>query len=211
MRRSPNNPAIGSPISSIPPPCPWPLGFALGVLPILPILLILWIRRSLQEPDSWGCRPVKVAERSQSNDEIGQRPLQRRTAPHTASGGRACHLLGCAYLWEEHIVYAAAERDVIATAAANGQPLVEEARQSVIDDNSIALKRKELLGISWWPPAVASVDCTLVRTVKLSAATRHFCPAASAASLASGSFSKCSRAPTLIQYSSHSVPQSFFN
>ena len=129
---------------------PWRLGFALGVLPAI---LILWIRSSLKEPDSW------VAARLKSQDDADQSmgrisdlfkgPLLRHTLV-----GVCLAAVGLATFWGAHIygkntLLAAAERNIIAEAEASqgGQSLSTEARQALLAENAPSLKRSEMLGM----------------------------------------------------------------
>jgi MFS family permease len=104
---------------------PWRIGFALGVLPAL---LIIWIRRSLREPESWH------AARSRAAEEPGQRmgafgdlfagDLLRRTLV-----GVTLAAVGLATFWGAHIY----GKDMLRSAYAARLPenVVDEALASV--------------------------------------------------------------------------------
>lgn len=127
---------------------PWRLGFALGVLPAL---LILWIRTSLKEPDSW------VAARLKSQDDANESMgtigdlFKGKLLRHTLVGVFLA-AVGLATFWGAHIygkntLLAAAERKVLAEATTNGEALSLDAQQQVIADNATSLKKWEMLGM----------------------------------------------------------------
>jgi len=77
----------------------WRLGFALGVVPAL---LIVWIRLSLREPESWvKARDRAQADQTQQTGRIGElfsQPLWRRTVL-----GLALATIGLATFWGVHV------------------------------------------------------------------------------------------------------------
>ncbi len=127
---------------------PWRLGFALGVLPAL---LILWIRSSLKEPDSWVAARLKSQE--DANEAMGTIGdlFKGQLLRHTLVGVFLA-AVGLATFWGAHIygkntLLAAAERKVVAEASSGPEALTPEAQQQVIADNATSLKRWEMLGM----------------------------------------------------------------
>ena len=129
---------------------PWRLGFALGVLPAL---LILWIRTSLREPDSWVAARLKAQDDASSSmgtiGDLFKGQLRRHTAV-----GVSLAAIGLATFWGAHIygknmLSAAKESQLVtqALAQADGNTLTDEAIAQVKSDNSVAIKRSEMLGM----------------------------------------------------------------
>lgn len=127
---------------------PWRLGFAIGVLPAL---LIIWVRRSLQEPESWqAARERAVAtptERMGAVAELFQGELMRRTAV-----GVILATVGMATFWGAHIY----GKDMLRDAAKNrlaretfaDEQVIEADRQTAFArEHAIPLKRWEMLGM----------------------------------------------------------------
>ncbi|MDA0346762.1 MAG: MFS transporter [Verrucomicrobia bacterium] len=129
---------------------PWRLGFALG---ILPALLIIWIRKSLREPDSW------IAARKQAAEEPEQRMgaisdlfkgvLLRRTLI-----GVTLATIGLATFWGSHIYGKdifrnAVEQKILAADASveYSAPLTLEDQTELLAQNAASLKRWEMLGM----------------------------------------------------------------
>lgn len=129
---------------------PWRLGFALGVLPAL---LIIWIRRSLREPESW------VAARQQTDNETGHRmgaigDLFKGALLRNTLIGVLLATIGLATFWGSHIygkdvLRNAVEQQILASAVSGNTSgtLSHEERTSVLELNSVSLKRWEMLGM----------------------------------------------------------------
>ena len=145
---------------------PWRIGFALGALPAL---LILWIRRSLKEPDSWVAARLKSQDDANASmgsiGELFRGGLLRHTLV-----GVSLSAVGLATFWGAHIygknmLLNAKQRDIIATASANpdalsqaarqvleaahdrDEALSEETKQAILKAEQPRLKRWEMLGM----------------------------------------------------------------
>jgi MFS family permease len=127
---------------------PWRLGFAIGVFPAL---LIVWIRRSLKEPESWqaarNLAAVNPQERMGTISELFSGALLRRTAV-----GVTLATVGMATFWGAHIygkdmLRSAVENRILAQETAPGQTLGDEVREGVILQDAISLKHWEMLGM----------------------------------------------------------------
>ena len=124
---------------------PWRLGFALGVLPAL---LIIWIRTSLREPETW------QAARDQSRNAPGQEmgvllDLFRGVLLRRTLVGVTLAAVGLATFWGAHIygknmLQSAIESSLLAEA---GGSLSEQQRADVLQQHTIELKRWEMLGM----------------------------------------------------------------
>jgi MFS family permease len=129
---------------------PWRLGFALGVLPAL---LIIWIRRSLREPESW------VAARHNADKNPEQRlgaisdlfkgALLRRTLV-----GMMLATIGLATFWGSHIygknVFRNAVEQKLLTATVSEESSIQiskEEQTAILQERSASLKRWEMLGM----------------------------------------------------------------
>ncbi|MFV1995105.1 MAG: MFS transporter [Verrucomicrobiales bacterium] len=129
---------------------PWRLGFALG---ILPALLIIWIRRSLREPESWVAARQRAAEepeeRMGSIGDLFKGVLLRRTLI-----GVTLATVGLATFWGAHIYgkdvfRSAAEKQILAAAIPGdaSAPMAAEQKAAILKENSAPLKRWEMLGM----------------------------------------------------------------
>ena len=127
---------------------PWRLGFALGVLPAL---LIIWIRMSLKEPESWqAARQRSLAEPQEKMGVVAD--LFRGQLLRNTLVGVTLATVGLATFWGTHIYgknllqEAVAERYI--REASDGQAgLSDEQRQTVLAGYSLELKRWEMLGM----------------------------------------------------------------
>jgi len=127
---------------------PWRIGFALGVLPAL---LIIWIRISLKEPDSW----VEAQSRAENGngEQLGAfRDLFSSKFRRGTIIGLVLAAVGMATFWGAHIygkdVFLAAKE--VEVAAANGIDLSElddESRREVLKAFSPQLKQAEMWGM----------------------------------------------------------------
>lgn len=92
---------VGNPLfqSQAYPSLPWRLGFVVGALPAL---LILWIRRSLREPESWEQARTRAAgDASQSMGRLGE--LFRGVLLMRTLVGVSLATVGLATFWGVHI------------------------------------------------------------------------------------------------------------
>lgn len=126
---------------------PWRLGFALGVLPAL---LIVWIRISLREPESWQAAREQSAtandKKMGSISELFSPALIRHTVI-----GVVLSSVGLATFWGVHIygknMYRqAAEQELLTRLNLNNDSSTEE-RKSTIDLHQAELKRSEMMGM----------------------------------------------------------------
>ena len=126
---------------------PWRLGFALGVLPAL---LVLWIRSTIREPETWqsarGRAAADSAERMGALVDLFQGPLLRRTLV-----GVSLATVGLATFWSVHIygkdVLRAAAEERMLVSHLNDAILLGEPRRAALAPYSPALKRREMLGM----------------------------------------------------------------
>jgi MFS family permease len=127
---------------------PWRLSFALGGLPAL---LILWIRRSLREPENWQSARARAqshpAEKMGSIVELFQGGLLRHTGV-----GVTLAAIGLATFWGAHIygkdmLRAAAARKYVAPTQSDREVIEEEFANSQLDEHAATLKRWEMLGM----------------------------------------------------------------
>jgi MFS family permease len=127
---------------------PWRLGFAIGVLPAL---LIIWIRRSLKEPDDWqAARERAVARPAERMGVVAE--LFRGTLLQRTVVGTILATVGMATFWGAHIygkdmLRNAAERSLLAVATPQGETLTNADRTHVAKEHSVSLKRWEMLGM----------------------------------------------------------------
>ncbi len=148
---------------------PWRLGFALGVLPAL---LIIWIRMSLREPESWQAARDRSAKSGQQMGAIGD--LFRGQYLQRTIVGVSLASIGLATFWGVHIygkniLQTAVERRLIrqasetaentqdatstasesrpATSDAPAATLTEEQRKAILAKHTTELKRWEMLGM----------------------------------------------------------------
>lgn len=118
------------------PSLPWRIGFALGALPAL---LVLWVRRSLREPESW----VRARRGAESSGEARLGALRGLFSRELAVRTCLCVLLasvGLATMWGVHIRGKDVLRRAVETQAAETR-----AAESPIPADE--LKRWEMLGM----------------------------------------------------------------
>jgi MFS family permease len=132
---------------------PWRLTFALG---LLPAILIVWIRRSLREPETWQAAraraAVNVAAPLGAISELFRGELLRRTAV-----GLTLAAIGLATFWGTHIygkdmLRQAAERtffsrDTTVQMEASGAAMASAQSAEVSSARVATLKRWEMLGM----------------------------------------------------------------
>jgi MFS family permease len=130
------------------PTLPWRLGFGLGVAPAL---LIIWVRRSLKEPEDW--EEAKQRSRQSTGDALGRIPdLFRGTLLRPTLVGVSLAAIGMATFWGAHVFgknllrrdYAKA---VVAENTNGAESVSEKERKNILDDNAAAIKRWEMLGM----------------------------------------------------------------
>lgn len=122
----------------------WRLGFALGALPAL---LIIWIRLSLKEPESWQRARDKAAE--DSAQQVGR--IAELFAPSLIRNtlvGFTLAAVGMATFWGVHIY----GKDVLRAAAEQSylpddQELNRKERDEALKPHTDELKRYEMLGM----------------------------------------------------------------
>jgi MFS family permease len=126
---------------------PWRLGFVLGVLPAL---LVLWIRSTIREPETWqsarGRAAADSAERLGALRDLFQGPLLRRTLV-----GVSLATVGLATFWSVHIygkdVMRVAAESRILVSNSYDATLLGERRRAALTTHAAAIKRREMLGM----------------------------------------------------------------
>ncbi len=130
------------------PSAPWRIGFGVGVLPAL---LIIWIRRSLKEPESW----VKAKTRAQETpaEEMGRlRDLFRGELLLSTLVGVLLAAVGLATFWGVHIygkdlLRRDVESQFLHEGSENVQALTKEERAEILKPHLPIIKRWEMLGM----------------------------------------------------------------
>ncbi len=130
------------------PSAPWRIGFGMGVLPAL---LIIWIRRSLKEPESW----LKARSRAQETpaEEMGRiADLFRGEYLVPTLVGVTLASVGLATFWGAHIygkdlLRRDVEKEYLAENTADPASLSEEQKTEILKAHFAAIKRWELLGM----------------------------------------------------------------
>lgn len=130
------------------PSLAWRLGFAMGALPAL---LILWIRISLREPESWE-QARDDAQKDPSRKMGSILELFRGLYLRRTFVGVTLAAVGLATFWGAHIygkdaLKAATVDAYVADAFPDQSVVTAEQRQQIVDDNEVALKRWEMLGM----------------------------------------------------------------
>jgi len=129
------------------PTLPWRLGFAAGVLPAL---LILWIRASVHEPESW------QAARDRAQQQGGQKmgvigDLFRGGLARRTFVGVTLATVGLATFWGTHIYGKNALLDAVEERyleqEAQGEELSEAQCAEMLEQRRFGLKRWEMLGM----------------------------------------------------------------
>ena len=136
------NPALQSESN---PTLPWRLGFALGALPAL---LIIWIRRKLEEPESW--ERARTTAREDIEKKLGSfsglftRELRAKTIV-----GVGLAAVGLATFWGAHIYGKDVLRGRIEDRYLAEQPDSElpERRVEILKPHATKIKRWEMLGM----------------------------------------------------------------
>ncbi|EDL61254.1 probable sugar transporter [Gimesia maris DSM 8797] len=130
------------------PSLPWRIGFALGVVPSF---LIIWIRRSLKEPESW--QNAQNAAKSDSSKQMGS-ILNLFSSPYLKSTciGIILASIGFATFWGVHIYGKDAflktiESEYVAEFKANEPTVTQEEIEVYLDSIKATLKKWEMLGM----------------------------------------------------------------
>lgn len=122
----------------------WRVGFALGALPAL---LIIWIRASLKEPESWEqARQMAASDSTQQTGRVGE--LFQSTLLRNTLVGFTLAAVGMATFWGVHIngknkLRQAAENQLVAAQ----QDASNLDRKSFLAPHQAELKRWEMLGM----------------------------------------------------------------
>jgi len=130
------------------PSLPWRLGFAVGAFPAL---LILWIRTTLREPESW--QEARTRAQADPSRQMGAiRDLFRGELLRHTFIGVTLAAVGLATFWGAHIygkdvLHAAVERSYIADARGVHADLTPEETEAVLTTHRVSLKRWEMLGM----------------------------------------------------------------
>lgn len=127
---------------------PWRLGFALGVLPAL---LVMWIRSSVREPESWQQARERAAE--DADERMGRvRDLFEGALLRRTLVGVTLATIGLATFWTVHIsgkdvLRANVEQTILAANNLADRPAADEARKAVLAEHASQIKRWEMLGM----------------------------------------------------------------
>jgi MFS family permease len=130
------------------PSAPWRIGFGVGVLPAL---LIIWIRRSLKEPESW----VKAKARAQEAPLEGMGRLAdlfRGELLLRTLVGVLLAAVGLATFWGVHIygkdlLRRDIEKQYISEATEDTEALSKADRAEILKPHLPVIKRWEMLGM----------------------------------------------------------------
>lgn len=140
---------------------PWRLGFALGALPAL---LIIWIRMSLREPESWVA--ARKRAREQPQEQMGSiAELFRGGNLRCTLVGVALATVGLATFWGVHIYgkdmlkaavareYETADKREMtregqgAESPTKAERLIKDEKTVISEERKLSLKRWEMLGM----------------------------------------------------------------
>lgn len=131
---------------------PWRLGFGLG---ILPALLIIWIRRSLKEPESWhAARELAATDATQQVGRFGE--LFSPALLRNTIVGLSLAAIGLATFWGVHIygknvLQDAARRDILSEVQSHDDSMSQEptAEQiaAILKPHEHDIKQWEMLGM----------------------------------------------------------------
>jgi MFS family permease len=130
------------------PSLPWRIGFALGVLPAL---LILWIRRSLREPESWqAARDRAAADPTHNVGKIGDLfapGIVRATLVGTALAAVGMATYWGTFVFGKDVLKDAAETRYLSEKGYDAAVLSAEERKTALSPDTVSLKRWEMLGM----------------------------------------------------------------
>lgn len=130
------------------PTLPWRLGFGLGVLPAL---LIIWIRRSLREPEGW--ERAKTEAKGDTAKALGRIPdLFKGELLRPTLIGVSLAAIGMATFWGAHVfgknlLMRDYKAEVLAENSDNPAELSDDQKKAIFADNAAAIKRWEMLGM----------------------------------------------------------------
>ena len=127
---------------------PWRLGFAIGVFPAL---LIIWIRRTLKEPESWQiARERAIANPEKPMGAVAE--LFRGKLLTRTLVGVTLAAVGLATFWGAHIygknmLQNSVEQRYLQATTPSGQSLRDDEHAAVLKQHAVSLKRWEMLGM----------------------------------------------------------------
>ncbi|MGI8546339.1 MAG: MFS transporter, partial [Gemmatimonadaceae bacterium] len=145
---------------------PWRLGFAIG---LVPALLIVWVRRSVREPEGW--QRARARADREPGEEMGQLAglflgeLLHRTLVCVTLAAVAMATFWGVHIYGKNMLQAAVERRYVAEAVAEAQtrgastatatttattpstPLSAMQRSAILAPHAARLKRWEMLGM----------------------------------------------------------------
>lgn len=126
----------------------WRIGFAIGALPAL---LIIWIRMSLKEPESWQAAQARAQE--DSREQVGRiEELFGSTLLRNTIVGFALAAVGMATFWGVHIygknlLKNEAQNNIVARETEQQTSVSDEQRDQILEANKSEIKRWEMLGM----------------------------------------------------------------
>ena len=131
------------------PSLPWRLGFGLGVLPAL---LIIWIRLSLREPESWQAARQRAAkapeQRMGSISDLFRGAYLRRTLVGVTLAGAGLATFWGTNIYGKNVLLSAAERQILAReSVGQAETQDDDTKKMILADHQIQLKRWEMLGM----------------------------------------------------------------
>lgn len=128
---------------------PWRIGFALGVVPAF---LIIWIRRSLHEPESWEkAKQTAATDHTQQVGRLGD--LFSRSLLRNTFVGFTLAAVGMATFWGVHIygknlLQQAVRADLLVEATGEANPsLTPTEETAVLEPYKNRIKRWEMIGM----------------------------------------------------------------
>ncbi len=130
------------------PSLPWRVGFALGVVPSF---LIIWIRRSLHEPESW----QQAKQRSQGDDsqrlgtilDLFRGELRTKTLVGVGLAAVGLATFWGAHIYGKDILRRDVESGFLAEAGPEAIASVGAERKEFLKPNSLRIKRWEMFGM----------------------------------------------------------------
>ena len=126
------------------PSAPWRIGFGVGVLPAL---LIIWIRRSLKEPESWEQAKSKAAEENKTASMGRINDLFKGALLRSTFVGVTLAAVGLATFWGAHIFGKDLMRRDVEKQYVNEAGATTQTKAEILDENKASIKRWEMLGM----------------------------------------------------------------
>lgn len=127
---------------------PWRLGYLVGVLPAM---LVIWVRASLKEPESWQAAQARAsddpAERAGSIADLFRSPLRRSTLVGVGLATVGIVTFWTVYIYGKDTLRGAAEQQYLVAANLDPGALSDEARKAALAPHAAAIKRQEMLGM----------------------------------------------------------------